>query len=102
MAPSTQEDKDFMLQVPYLSAVGSLQYLAIITQPDIAHSVTYLACFNANPGPEHWKSLKHLYRYIKGTIDHKLTYQGDLGNKELFLIYSDASHSDCVDPLLSM
>jgi len=34
---------------------------------------------------------------VKGTIDHKLTYQGDLASKELFLTYSDASHGDCVD-----
>ena len=84
MAPSTQEEKDLMSQVPYLSAVGSLQYLAMMTRPDIAHSVAYLARFNANPGPEHWKALKHLFRYIKATADHKLTYQGDLENNELF------------------
>jgi hypothetical protein len=56
---STQEEKDLMSKVPYLSAVGSLQYLAIITCPDIAHSVAYLAQFNSNPGPEHWKALRH-------------------------------------------
>ena len=50
MAPQSQEDKDFMSKVPYLSAVGSLQYLAMMTRPDIAHSVAYLAHFNANPG----------------------------------------------------
>jgi hypothetical protein len=97
MAPSTQEEQDLMSQIPYLSAVGSLQYLAMMTRPDIAHSVAYLARFNANPGLEHWKALKHLFRYVKGTIDHKLTYQGALANKELFLTYSDASHGDCVD-----
>ena len=49
-----------MSKVPYLSAVGSLQYLAMMTCPDIAHSVAYLARFNANPGPAHWNALKHL------------------------------------------
>jgi len=49
MAPHSQEDKDFMSKVPYLSAVGSLQYLAMMTRTDIAHSVAYLARFNANP-----------------------------------------------------
>jgi len=97
MAPSSQEDKDFMSLVPYLSAVGSLRYLAMMTQSDITHSVAYLARFNANPGPEHWKALKHLCRYFKGTIDHKLTYRGDLASKDLFLTYSDASHGDCID-----
>ena len=97
MSPSTQEEQDLMSEIPYLSAVGSLQYLAMMTRPDIAHSVAYLARFNANPGLVHWKALKHLFRYVKGTIDHKLTYQGDLASKELFLTYSDASHGDCVD-----
>jgi hypothetical protein len=36
----------------------------MMTRPDIAHSVAYLARFNANPGPEHWKALKHLFRYV--------------------------------------
>ena len=51
MSPSTQEEKDLMSEVAYVSAVGSLQYLAIMTRPDIAHSVGYLARFNSNPGP---------------------------------------------------
>ena len=72
MSPNTQEEKDFMSEVPYLSAVGSLQYLAMMTRPDIAHSVAYLAQFNANPGPEHWKALKHLFRYVKGTVQTEL------------------------------
>ena len=81
----------------YPTSVQLVQYLAIITRPDIAHSVGYLARFNSNPGPEHWKALKHLFCYVKGTADHKLTYQGDLASNELFLTYSDASHGDCVD-----
>ena len=32
-----------MSKVPYLSTVGSLQYLAMITHPDIAHSIALLA-----------------------------------------------------------
>ena len=39
MSPSTQEEQDAMNDIPYLSAVGSLQYLAMMTRPDIAHSV---------------------------------------------------------------
>ena len=39
MAPSTQEEQDLMSEIPYLSAVGSLQYLAMMTCRDIAHSV---------------------------------------------------------------
>jgi len=69
----------------------------MMTRPDIAHSVAYLARFNANPGPAHWNALKHLFRYLKGTSDHKLTYHGDLAGSEPFITYSDASHGDCID-----
>jgi len=97
MSPSMQEEKDLMSEIPYLSAVGSLQYLAIMTRPDIAHSVGYLAQFNSNPGPEHWKALTHLFCYVKGTADHKMTYQGNLASNKLFLTYTYASHGDCID-----
>jgi hypothetical protein len=48
-------------------------YLAITTHPDITNAVSILARFNSNPGPTHWKAVKHLFRYLKGTIDLKLS-----------------------------
>ncbi len=39
----SQEEKDYMSSIPYLSAVGSLMYLAIGTHPDIAFAVGLLS-----------------------------------------------------------
>jgi hypothetical protein len=85
-----------MQQVPYLSAVGALMYLAVTTCPDIAYAVGVLARFSSNPGVAHWKAVKHLFRYLKGTIDLKLTYSPD-SSSELFTTFSDADHGGCKD-----
>ena len=91
MAPQTDDDVAFMKSVPYINAVGSLMYLAITSRPDIAYSVGVLARFNSNPGPLHWKAVKHLLRYCKGTMDLKLVY-GPGNSNEFFTTYSDADH----------
>ena len=83
-----------MQSIPYLSAVGSLQYLATMTCPDIAYAVSYLGRFNHNPHPAHWTAVKHLLQYLKGTRDYKLVYKG-CDDEELFQTYSDASHGGC-------
>jgi hypothetical protein len=92
-SPTTPEDIAAMCSHPYLQAVGSLMYLAVATHPDIAYSVGVLARFSKNPGPLHWKAVKHLFRYLKGTIDYKLTYSGLYPSSELFTTYSDADHA---------
>jgi hypothetical protein len=93
MSPKTPEESESMLSVPYLQAVGALMYLAIATRPDISYSVGVLARFNKNPGPQHWKAVKHLFRYLKGTLDYKLTYSSHgSSSPKLFTTYCDADH----------
>jgi hypothetical protein len=36
--------------------------------------------------------VKHLFRYLKGTLDYKLTYGPSSQSSELFSTYSDADH----------
>src|SRR5882757_5305471 len=93
MAPQSEDDVIFMKSVPYINAVGSLMYLALTSRPDIAYSVGVLARFNSNPGPLHWKAVKHLLRYLKGTINLCLTYgPSDSDSSEPFISYSDSDH----------
>ena len=53
--------------VPYVSVVGSLMYVMVYTRPDIAHVVEVVSRYMANPGKEHWKTMKWLMRYMRGT-----------------------------------
>ena len=90
--PSTPADFEEMRHVPYISAVGSLLYLAIATRPDIAYTVGVLARYNTRPGKTHWAAVKHLFRYLKGSLDVELTLSPDTTTSEQFVVYSDADH----------
>lgn len=58
----------------YQSAVGSLMYVMLGTQPDIAYSVSVVSRYASNPDPGHWQVVS----YLRGTISLKLTYKGNL------------------------
>ena len=92
MSPTSAEDIEAMRCVPYLQAVGSLLYLATASRPDISYSVGVLARLSKNPGLQHWKAVKHLFCYLKGTLDHKLTYSPMPNSTELFTTFTDADH----------
>ena len=91
-SPQDDKEKAAMRAYPYAQLVGSLMYLAIATRPDISYAVGLLGHFSANPGLPHWKAAKHLLRYLKGTMDMKLTYAPDPSQTELFTSYCDADH----------
>ena len=91
MSPQTPQEKAAMKDIPYINAVGALMYLSVATRPDISHSVGVLCRYNSNPGPAHWKAVKHLFRYLQGTKDLKLTYAPS-SSPELFTTFSDADH----------
>ncbi|KAM1643278.1 hypothetical protein ACFX2K_013105 [Malus domestica] len=71
-----KEDKEEILEpeVPYLSAIGALLYLAQCTKPDISFAVNLLARYNNAPTCRHWNGVKDAFRYLKGTTDLGLFY----------------------------
>ncbi|KAE8730652.1 putative galacturonosyltransferase 6 [Hibiscus syriacus] len=76
MSPSSEEERMEMSRVPYASAVGSLMFAMICTRPDIAQAVGVVSRYMANPGKEHWNTVKRILRYIKGTSNVALCYGG--------------------------
>lgn len=56
-------------EVPYLSAIGALMYLASCTRSDIAFTVTCLARYSASLTIRNWVSVKTILKYLQGTID---------------------------------
>ncbi|KAK9912312.1 hypothetical protein M0R45_036180 [Rubus argutus] len=69
------DDEDVLeAEVPYLSAIGALLYLALCTRPDISFAVNLLARYSSAPTQCHWTGIKTIFRYLKGTIDMGLFY----------------------------
>ena len=61
-----------MAKVPYASTVCNLMYTMVCMRPDIAHAVGVVSRFMSNQGDEHWKAIKWILRYLRGTIDTAL------------------------------
>ena len=51
--PSTKEKKEYMSQIPYANAVGSLMYVMVSTRLDISHVVGVVSRYMENLGKEH-------------------------------------------------
>lgn len=75
MSPKDEMDRREMSKVPYQEAVGSLLYAAQVTRPDIQFAVSSVSRYNNDPGKPHWLAVKRIMRFLKGTIDYKLTYR---------------------------
>ncbi|CAM8972742.1 unnamed protein product [Rhodiola kirilowii] len=75
-SPKDQEERDYMQKTPYASAIGSLMYAMVCTRPDIAHAVGVVSRFMGNPKKKHWEAVKRILRYLKGTTEHALCFEG--------------------------
>eukprot|EP00253_Pinus_taeda_P030372 PITA_30372 len=81
------EEEEDVSHVPYASAVGSLMYVMVCTRPDTVHAVGVLSKFMSKPVKEHWKGVKWVFRYLCGTSDYGLHYQGRPGLDEVLDIH---------------
>jgi len=77
-APTKSLDKaaNPELRSRYQTVIGSLLYLMLGTRPDISFAVTKMAQFAANPTEDHLKHALYICRYVIGTPNYHLTYNG--------------------------
>ncbi|KAL0401968.1 UNVERIFIED_CONTAM: hypothetical protein Slati_4226700 [Sesamum latifolium] len=84
----TDEELKRMSNIPYASAVESIQYAVQCTRPDIAYTLSVTSRYQACAGEAHWGAVKSILEYLKMTKDIFLIY----GGGELILEgYSDAN-----------
>jgi hypothetical protein len=86
----TKEEKEYMIDKPYGSIVGSLVYLSINTRPDLTFAVQQLARHMKNPRRVHWEALERTLSYLKRVPTHEIVYKPNCVNQ--LLAYSDADY----------
>jgi len=96
--PESQEEKDYMQEVPYREAIGSLLWLSLGTRPDITYAVSQAAKFSANPGIEHWKAVIRIMRYLHGTRTLGLTYTSE-GPVDIHTVTTAIASDDIMVPM---
>ena len=72
--PQTDEEKNDVADAPYRSMVGSLWYAANGTRPDIVYATNVCSQFSTNYGLPHFRALKRIIRYLRGTVSRGITY----------------------------
>ncbi|VFQ92432.1 unnamed protein product [Cuscuta campestris] len=88
-SPSTPEQKELMMKVPYASAIGSIMYAMICTRPDVSFALSVTSRYQGSPGEAHWTAVKNILKYLRNTKDAFLVYGGE---EELKVVgYTDAS-----------
>ena len=73
---------------PYKELYGCLNYISGHSRPDISFTLNLLGRFMESPTEIHWKALKRILRYLKGTIDFNLKF-GMFSDRK-FCLYTDS------------
>ncbi|KAG8064903.1 hypothetical protein GUJ93_ZPchr0004g39485 [Zizania palustris] len=93
---STESNTPEVDATSYRSLVGSLRYL-VHTRADIAFAVGYVSRFMEKPRQEHLVAVKHLLRYIAGTMDYGVVYPKVTKGDKNLTDYSDSDLGGDVD-----
>ncbi|KAL2886178.1 reverse transcriptase family protein [Ceratocystis lukuohia] len=103
MAPreGTQAQPDFVNL--YQQKVGSLNWPAVVTRPDIAFAASQLARFMSNPSNEHMAAADRALAYLASTPTLAIEYSSDAMESAFKVyetdvkVYSDSAFADNID-----
>ena len=94
--PSTDKPAE---KEKYQSLLGSLQYIAQCTRPDIAYAVSVLSQFCQHPSICHWNQAKKVlvYLYHSRNLLLKFNSKGGKAAEPILQGYSDSDYAACPD-----
>ena len=75
----TIEDSEKADLKQYQSNVGSQMYAMLCTRPDLAYAISQISQFSSNPSTSHESAAKRVLRYLNGTRNLGITFDGNQG-----------------------
>jgi hypothetical protein len=90
------DDPEVYAHIPYREAIGSIMYAMTSTRPDIAFAVGLVSRYLNKPRVSHWKAVRQILAYIKGTLDVGLVFGGHQASEQM-VGYSDADWGNDLD-----
>ena len=91
--PTSEDEIAFMRRIPYRRVIGLLTYLYRTSRPDIAHSVHLCAQYSENPGAKHWRAVIMILRYLSGTKEYALKFDGKLVSQPIQTATNSTQHN---------
>ena len=76
----------------YSAAVGCLIFAQTLTRPDISFAVSRVAQFSANPQRPHYQAVSRIYRYLAGTLQLSLCFDGNV-SQNFLEAFADADYA---------
>jgi hypothetical protein len=102
--PDNMADPSFIrLREQYQSIVGSLNWLATNTRPDLAPVTSFLAAYNHNPSKGHMDAAIYAIKYLRQTVDYGIAFHSAADSKASGYVHYPYSHdleaySDALPP----
>jgi hypothetical protein len=93
--PSSEDQKATAQQIlAYQQRVGSLNFAAVVTRPDIARAASKLSEYLQNPSPTHLSAADRVISYLYGTKTLAIEYSGRIDSSNIFICSADAAFAD--------
>jgi len=93
--PPDPELLEWIERTPYRELIGSLNYIAVATRPDISFAVGHLASVLDCYHPEHWSAGLRVLHYLKGTRSLRLILGGLMPS--VLSGFCDSNYANCQD-----
>ena len=97
LRPITNEtDETIEPTFPYAQILGSLQFSALTTRPDIAYAVNNAAQFKNHPTTANCNAVRRILKYLRGTSDYRIPLGGQHASF-ILTAYADADYAAAIE-----